>query len=36
VEPRAGLTIVASLADVDLDLLDALVARAAMTSAPPA
>jgi HAD superfamily hydrolase (TIGR01509 family) len=36
VEPRSGLTIVASLADVDLDLLDALVTRAAMMSAPPA
>ena len=36
VQPRSGLTIVASLAEVDLDLLDALVARSAMTSAPPA
>jgi HAD superfamily hydrolase (TIGR01509 family) len=36
VEPRSGLTIVASLAEVDLDLLDALVARAAITSAPSA
>jgi HAD superfamily hydrolase (TIGR01509 family) len=36
VEPRPGLTIVASLADVDLDLLDALVARAATSSASSA
>lgn len=36
VEPRSGLTIVASLAEVDLDLLDALVARSAITSAPSA
>ena len=35
IEPRPGLTIVASLADVDLALLDALVVRAAM-AAPPA
>jgi HAD superfamily hydrolase (TIGR01509 family) len=33
VEPRPGLTIVGSLADVSLDLLDALVARAAMANA---
>jgi HAD superfamily hydrolase (TIGR01509 family) len=36
VEPRPGLTIVASLADVDLALLDGPVARAAMEVAPPA
>jgi HAD superfamily hydrolase (TIGR01509 family) len=36
VEPRPGLTIVGSLTDVGLDLLGALVARAAMTPAPPA
>jgi HAD superfamily hydrolase (TIGR01509 family) len=36
VDPRPGLTIVASLADVDLALLDALVVRAAMAPAPPA
>jgi HAD superfamily hydrolase (TIGR01509 family) len=36
IEPRPGLTIVASLADVDLALLDALVVRAAMAAAPPA
>src|SRR5260221_2210625 len=34
--PRAGLTIAASLPDVALHLRDALVARGAMTSAPPA
>ena len=36
VEPRLGLSIVGSLTDVDLDGLEALVARAAMIPAPPA
>jgi HAD superfamily hydrolase (TIGR01509 family) len=35
VEPRPGLTVVTSLAEVDLPLLDALVARAAEAAAPP-
>jgi HAD superfamily hydrolase (TIGR01509 family) len=35
VGPRPGLTIVTSLAEVDLPLLDALVARAAVAAAPP-
>jgi beta-phosphoglucomutase-like phosphatase (HAD superfamily) len=36
VEPQPGLTIVESLAEVDLALMNALVARAAMAAAPPA
>jgi beta-phosphoglucomutase-like phosphatase (HAD superfamily) len=36
VEPRPGLTVVASLADVSLAMLDTLVARAGLAPAPPA
>jgi beta-phosphoglucomutase-like phosphatase (HAD superfamily) len=35
VEPQPGLTIVDSLADVDLSLLRGLTAQAALTPAPP-